>query len=132
MEIRADRLGGVLYYAESSDGGKSWPAFATKTAIRNPGSKATLYGLGGETVALLHNPNPKHRSPMSLWISFDGMTTWPYRRVLQAESCDGPKGRMNYPDRDAPLRKTNSLIGELTISICDQTALATEIFQTAA
>jgi hypothetical protein len=35
---------------------------------------------------------------MALWISFDGMKTWPYRRVLQAESCDGPKGRMNYPD----------------------------------
>lgn len=98
MVIRADRLGGVLYYAESSDGGQTWPAFATKTTIPNPGSKATLYGLGGDTVALLHNPNPKHRSPMSLWISFDGMKTWPYQRVLQAESCDGPNGRMNYPD----------------------------------
>ena len=49
-------------------------------------------------VAILHNPNSKHRSPMALWISFDGMKTWPYQRVLQAESCDGPKGRMNYPD----------------------------------
>ena len=98
MVIRADRLGGVLYCAESSDGGQSWPTFATKTTIPNPGSKVTLYGLGGDTVALLHNPNPKHRSPMALWISFDGMKTWPYQRVLQAESCDGPKGRMNYPD----------------------------------
>ncbi|MCX7399730.1 MAG: sialidase family protein [Planctomycetales bacterium] len=98
MVIRADRLGGVLYYAESSDGGQTWPTFATKTAIPNPGSKAMLYGLGGDKVALLHNPNPKHRSPMALWISFDGMKTWPYQRVLQAESCDGPKGRMNYPD----------------------------------
>jgi|GEM_PF-185145 len=98
MVIRADRLGGALYYAESSDGGQTWPMFATKTAIPNPGSKATLYGLGGDKVALLHNPNPKHRSPMALWISFDGMKTWPYQRVLQAESCDGPTGRMNYPD----------------------------------
>ncbi len=87
-----------LYYAESNDGGRTWPDFATKTTIPNPGSKATLYGLGGDTVALLHNPNAKHRSPMALWISFDGMKTWPYQRVLQAESCDGPKGRMNYPD----------------------------------
>jgi hypothetical protein len=46
----------------------------------------------------LHNPNSKHRSPMALWISFDGMKTWPYQRVLQQESVDGPKGRMNYPD----------------------------------
>ena len=98
MIIRADRLGGVLYYAESKDGGRTWPAMATKTDIPNPGSKATLYSLGGDTVAILHNPNPKQRSPMALWISFDGMKTWPYQRVLQAESVDGPKGRMNYHD----------------------------------
>jgi len=98
MIIRGDRLGGVLYYAESKDGGHTWPEFATKSDIPNPGSKATLYPLGGDAVAILHNPNPKHRSPMALWISFDGMKTWPYRRVLVPESCDGPKGRMNYPD----------------------------------
>lgn len=98
MIIRADRLGGVLYYAESADGGRTWPEFARKTDVPNPGSKATLYGLGGDTVALLHNPNPHHRSPLALWVSFDGLRTWPYRRVLVAESCDGPKGRLNYPD----------------------------------
>lgn len=98
MIIRADSLGGVLYYAESTDGGRTWPEMATKTDIPNPGSKATIYGLGGDTVAILHNPNPKHRSPLSLWISFDGMKTWPYQRVLVAESVDGPKGRLNYPD----------------------------------
>lgn len=98
MIIRADRLGGVLYYAESLDGGRTWPEFAVKTDIPNPGSKATLYPLGGDAVAMLHNPNPNHRSPMALWVSFDGMQTWPYRRVLVPESCDGPKGRLNYPD----------------------------------
>jgi hypothetical protein len=98
MIIRADRLGGVLYYAESTDGGRTWPEFARKSDIPNPGSKATLYSLGGDNVAILHNPNPSHRSPMALWISFDGMKTWPYQRVLQKESVDGPKGRMNYPD----------------------------------
>lgn len=98
MIIRGDKLGGVLYYAESTDGGRTWPEFAVKSTIPNPGSKATLYGLGGDTVALLHNPNPSHRSPMALWISFDGLKTWPYQRVLVPESVDGPKGRMNYPD----------------------------------
>lgn len=98
MLIRADRLGGVLYRAESSDGGRTWPAFAARTDIPNPGSKATLYPLGGDAVAMLHNPNPAHRSPLALWISVDGMKTWPYRRVLVAESCDGPRGRLNYPD----------------------------------
>ncbi len=98
MIIRADRLGGVLYYAESNDGGRTWPEFATPTSIPNPGSKATLYGLGGDSVALLHNPNSKHRSPLALWISFDGMKTWPYQRVLVPESSDGKQGRLNYPD----------------------------------
>jgi hypothetical protein len=98
MIIRADRLGGVLFYAESADGGRTWPAYAAKTDIPNPGSKATLYGLGGDSVALLHNPNPQHRSPLALWISYDGLKTWPVQRVLVPESCDGPKGCLNYPD----------------------------------
>ena len=98
MIIRADRLGGALYYAESTDGGHTWPKFAKRTTIPNPGSKATLYGLGGDTVAILHNPNPHHRSPLALWVSFDGMKSWPYQRVLVPESCDGPSGRLNYPD----------------------------------
>jgi len=98
MIIRADGLGGLLYYAESKDGGKTWPDYASITQVPNPGSKATLYPLGGNTVAMLHNPNSKHRSPLSLWISFDGMKTWPYQRVLVPESSDGPKGRINYPD----------------------------------
>ncbi len=98
MILRADGLGGVLYQAVSKDGGRTWPEFASITQIPNPGSKATLYNLGGERVALLHNPNSKHRSPMALWISFDGMETWPYQRVLQETSVDGPKAAMNYPD----------------------------------
>jgi hypothetical protein len=98
MVIRGDGLGGMLWKAESRDGGLTWPEFAGTTPIPNPGSKTTLYNLGGNNVAILHNPNSKHRSPMALWISFDGMKTWPYQRVLQSESCDGPKGRMNYPD----------------------------------
>lgn len=98
MLIRADGLGGILYRADSKDGGRTWPEFAGVTNIPNPGSKATLYPLGGQVVAMLHNPNSRHRSPLALWISFDGMQTWPYQRVLHPESCDGPKGRINYPD----------------------------------
>lgn len=98
MLLRADKLGGVLYTAESKDDGLTWPDLAVKTDIPNPGSKATLYALGNDAFALLHNPNPAHRSPMAMWVTFDGLKTWPYRRVLQLESVDGPKGRMNYPD----------------------------------
>ncbi len=98
MIIRADRLGGVLHYAESTDGGRTWPEFAKPTSIPNPGSKTTLYGLGGDRVALLHNPNPRGRHPLALWISFDGMKTWPYQRVLVSESSRGPGKALNYPD----------------------------------
>lgn len=98
MIIRTDRLGGVLFDAKSGDGGKTWPEFARKTDIPNPGSSATLHPLGGDAVALLHNPNPAHRSPLALWVSFDEMKTWLYQRVLVAESSDGPAGRRNYPD----------------------------------
>ncbi|HEX4129794.1 MAG TPA: sialidase family protein [Pirellulales bacterium] len=97
MIIRADRLGERLYYAQSKDG-RSWPEYAKPTAIPNPGSKATLYSLGGDVVAMLHNPNPKGRYPLSLWISFDGLKTWPYQRVLVSDSCDGPRHALNYPD----------------------------------
>lgn len=97
MVIRADGKK-VLYTAISADGGRTWPEVAEPGTIPNPGSKATIYGLGGDKVALLHNPNPSHRSPLALWVSFDGMKTWPYQRVLVSESADGPKGRLNYPD----------------------------------
>jgi hypothetical protein len=110
MIIRADKLGGVLYYAESTDGGRTWPELAVKTSIPNSGSKATLYALGGDAFALLHNPNPTARSPLALWVSFDGMKTWPYRRVLRGDLVGaaappppggpnpGEGGRFNYPD----------------------------------
>lgn len=92
MLIRADKLGGVLFRSDSRDGGRTW-AKASPTDIPNPGSKVTLYSLGGKNVALLHNPNPKVRHPLSLWVSFDGMKTWPYRRDLSTTP-----GRLNYPD----------------------------------
>jgi hypothetical protein len=105
MYIRADGLGGVLYQATSRDGGRTWPEFATVTDIPNPGSKATLFPLGGTSVALLHNNNSKRRAPLSLWISFDDGKTWPYQRVLVAEAGPDPqypgkhmKGSINYPD----------------------------------
>jgi hypothetical protein len=36
--------------------------------------------------------------PLAVWVSFDGMHNWPYRRVLVPESCDGTAGALNYPD----------------------------------
>jgi len=105
MFIRADGLGGVLYQAVSKDGGRTWPEFASVTDIPNPGSKATLFPLGGDAVALLHNPNPRRRMPLSLWVSFDGARTWPYQRVLVEQPGPDPDrpakamgSSLNYPD----------------------------------
>lgn len=105
MLIRADGLGGVLYKAVSADGGRSWPTFASVTDIPNPGSKASLFSLGGDAVALLHNPDPQQRMPLALWISFDGGGHWPYQRALVNQpgpDSDRPAGVMgpslNYPD----------------------------------
>jgi 2-keto-3-deoxy-L-rhamnonate aldolase RhmA/predicted neuraminidase len=95
---QVDGLGGMLFKAESKDGGKTWPEFATVTQIPNPGAPTTLYNLGGDNVAILHIPNSKRYYPMALWISFDGMKTWPYQRVLQGESVDGILASMNHPD----------------------------------
>ena len=92
MLIPADRLEGVLYRADSQDDGRTWSK-AVKTDIPNPGSKATLYGLGGDTAVILHNPNAKQRNPLSLWIRIDEMRTWPYRRDL----VTWPR-RLNHPD----------------------------------
>ncbi|MCL2744925.1 MAG: glycoside hydrolase [Planctomycetaceae bacterium] len=99
MFIRPEWGGGTtLYKAESNDGGLTWTDTAEKTKIPNPSSKVSLFLLAENTVAMLHNPNPDHRSPLALWISFDGMKTWAYQRVVVAESSDGPKGRLNYPE----------------------------------
>ena len=84
MIIRADGLNRVLYYAVSKDGGYIWPELVTPTTILNPGSKATLCSLADNAVGLLHNPNPEHRSPLALWVSFNDMKTWSYRHVLIA------------------------------------------------
>jgi len=96
MLIRADGTG-RLQYAESTDGGVTWPEVSTPTDIPNPGSKVYLIGFGEGRVALIHNPDPTARRPMSVWVSDDGMRTWPHRRVLLADSLDGPGGRLAYP-----------------------------------
>ena len=103
MLIRADGLGGVLYRSDSRDGGRTWTD-GYRTDIPNPGTKIALYNLGGGRVAILHNPDPKSRNPLALWISSDGMKTWPYRRVLSQIPEHVLKGRvgsmygLNDPD----------------------------------
>ena len=97
MLIRGEK--GFLYRADSKDGGLTWPEMAVITDIQNPNSKITMYSLGGDRVAILMNSSSKNRRPLSLWISFDGMKTWPYQRVLVKETFDREGGgRLSYPD----------------------------------
>lgn len=99
MLIRADGKG-CLYRADSTDGGRTWPEFATPTDIPNPGSKATLLAVPDGRIALLHNPSTAGRCPLALWISEDGMQSWAHQQVLVAESLDGPNSGLglSYPD----------------------------------
>ncbi len=97
MLIRGEK--GFLYRADSKDGGLTWPEYAKITNIPNPNSKMTMYSLGGNRVALLLNSSSKNRRPLSLWISFDGMKTWPYQRVLVKKTFDSTGGgKLAYPD----------------------------------
>jgi hypothetical protein len=92
MLVRQAGLMGLLHSAESTDGGRTWPA--TAALKRAPtGGTATLFSLGGDAVAMVHNPGAR----LALWVSFDGMKTWPYQRELARTSTGGPKDNMSHP-----------------------------------
>lgn len=92
MLIRATGLMAMTYRAESIDGGKTWSD--TATLLRAPSlGTATFYSLGENAVAMIHNPAGR----LALWISMDGMKTWPYQRVLTRTTTVGPKEYMSFP-----------------------------------
>lgn len=92
MLIRASGLMAMTYRAESTDGGKTWPAAATLLRASALGT-ASLYSLGGNAVAMIHNPAGR----LALWVSLDGMQCWPYQRILTKTTSVGPKEYMSYP-----------------------------------
>lgn len=74
MLIRASGLVAMTCRAESTDGGETWSD--TATLVRAPSlGTASLYSLGGSAVAMIHNPAGR----LALWISFDGLQSWPYQ-----------------------------------------------------
>ena len=95
MLLRVDGSG-CLWRSESQDQGRSWSE-AVRTAIPNPSNKPKLIPLPDGRVALLHTPNPNpgfaNRYPLALWISGDGLQTFPDQRIV----TDFP-GRYCYPD----------------------------------
>ena len=73
--------------------GKTPDKMVCDTTLRElPDGSWALFMLAGDDF----EPSPRNYTGTTL--SFDGLKTWPYRRVLVPESCDGPKGRLNYPD----------------------------------
>ncbi|HEX2517093.1 MAG TPA: sialidase family protein [Chloroflexota bacterium] len=102
---RADK-DGYLWRTESGDGGLSW-APPWRTEIPNPASKVWLARLTDGRIALVHNPSPTARDPLSLWLSEDEMRTWPVRVELDSWSANeawftrrpgaGPSTALAYP-----------------------------------
>ena len=86
--------------------GLSW-APPWRTEIPNPASKVWLARLTDGRIALVHNPSPTARDPLSLWLSEDEMRTWPVRVELDSWSANeawftrrpgaGPSTALAYP-----------------------------------
>jgi predicted neuraminidase len=97
MLMRAERTG-VLFRSESHDSGETWSA-PESTEILNPSTKPTCLKIG-DAILLFHNPNPGigffQRKQVEVWISRDGMKTWPQKIPLaNANRSDRP---VCYPD----------------------------------
>jgi predicted neuraminidase len=86
MLMRAE-WGGFLWRSESRDGGKSWSQ-AVPTDIPNPSCLPYLIKLPDGRIALIHNPaggivgQRGPRSPLSVWISDDGMNSWKVKQDI--------------------------------------------------
>jgi len=98
MLIRVDGTG-VLYRADSPDGGKHW-INAYPTEIPNPGAKVCLRKCSDGRIILIHNPTSGKgigcmggRNPLSIWISQDDMQNWYEKRDLVSFP-----GWLSYPD----------------------------------
>jgi len=88
---------GCLWRSNSRDGGRTW-CEAYKTDIPNPNNKPKLLKLPNGDIVLLNTPAVRNmkltdRYPLALWISRDGMKTWPYKRELITLP-----GAISYPD----------------------------------
>lgn len=100
MLIRSQR-DGRLWQAESWDGGDSWSQ-PERSEIPNPAAKVLLLKAPDGRILLIHNPVDssaeimRGRNPLSLWVSHDGMKTWPVKVDLVTDP--NPRQALNYPD----------------------------------
>jgi len=84
-----------VWRADSLDSGLTWTP-PRETDVPNPETKLSLTKIGNATV-LLNNPSPTpgwdKRTPLELWVSYDGCNTWP--RKLRLAHNDA--GAICYP-----------------------------------
>ena len=84
-----------LWRADSYDYGKTWSELE-KTEFENPGNKPKLIKAGNKVILLnTFNKGVRYidRSPLSVWVSYDGMKTWAKKIV----AVDFPAW-LSYPD----------------------------------
>jgi hypothetical protein len=94
-----------LWRSESRDGGQTWSPPA-RSDLPNPSAKILLLKAGDGRVFLVHNPTGgacqggsfamAARNPLALWVSHDGMQSWPTRVDLVRDTAPGVS--LNYPD----------------------------------
>ncbi len=87
---------GRLYYAESTDGGRTLSA-PVPTDIPNPSNKPKLLRMEDGRIALIHTPNSHQgfagRNPLAIWLSDDELASFSDRRVITRFP-----GAFCYPD----------------------------------
>ncbi len=77
---------GYLLRAESRDGGWTW-SDAQVTSFKNPNSAVDLLRLQNGHLMLIYNDSMNDRTPLTVAISTDNDTSWPYRRnIMEGEN----------------------------------------------
>lgn len=82
---------GVAFRADSTDFGKTWSALYP-TDLPNNNSGLDIAKLSDGTLALICNPVPKGRYPLSILLSINNGKTWPHHLDIETES-----GEYSYP-----------------------------------
>ncbi|NLH99620.1 MAG: exo-alpha-sialidase [Chthonomonadales bacterium] len=82
---------GYIVRSESGDGGRTWSE-GKDSDLPNPNAAVDLLRLRNGHLALIYNDSMNERTPLTVAISTDGGTTWPFRRnIMEA------KGDFAYP-----------------------------------
>ncbi|MDX1984726.1 MAG: sialidase family protein [Bryobacteraceae bacterium] len=85
-----------LHISESKDDGLTWTP-VIDSGIPNPGSGSEVIVLKDGTWALVNNDLEKGRYSLALWLSEDEGRTWKWKRALERDEKNEPRGSFHYP-----------------------------------